>query len=84
MKMDRGEIPTRMYGGNLMPQQPPARASNISVNIGNDEAGSSSNITGKKRASSELEDVKETVRDLSTKVANLIEAHGKILDALAK
>ena len=46
MKMDRGEIPTRVYGGNLQPQ-PPARAShashNISVNIdaGNDEAGSS-------------------------------------------
>jgi hypothetical protein len=88
MKMDRGEIPTRVYGGNLQPQ-PPARASpashNISVNIdaGNDEAGSS-NISGKKRAGSELEEVKETVRDLSTKVATLLEAQGKLLEALAK
>ena len=63
-----------------------ARAShNISVNIaGNDEAGSSSNISGKKRAGTELEEVKETVRDLSTKVANLLEAQAKLLDALAK
>ena len=86
--MDRGEIPTRVYGGNLQPQ-PPARAlhasHNISVNIaGNDEAGSSSNISGKKRAGSELEEVKETVRDLSTKVATLLEAQGKLLEALAK
>ena len=39
-----------------------------------DEASSSSNISGKKRAGSELEEVKETVRDLSTKVATLLEA----------
>ena len=32
MKMDRGEIPTRVYGGNLQSQPPPARAShNISA-----------------------------------------------------
>ena len=58
---------------------------NISVNIaGNDEASSSSNISGKKGAGSELEEVKETVRDLSTKVATLLEAQGKLLEALAK
>ena len=86
MKMDRGEIPTRVYGGNLQSQPPPARAShNISVNIaGNDEAGSSSNVSGKKRAATELDEVKETVRGLSTKVANLLEAQAKILEALAK
>ena len=86
MKMDRGEIPTRVYGGNLQSQPPPARSShNISVNIaGNDEASSSSNISGKKRAGSELDEVKETVRGLSTKVANLLEAQAKILEALAK
>ena len=85
--MDRGEIPTRVYGGNYLQSQPrPARSShNISVNIaGNDEASSSSNISGKKRAGSELEEVKETVRGLSTKVANLLEAQGKLLEALAK
>ena len=87
--MDRGEIPTRVYGGNLQSQPPPARSShNISVNIaGNDEASSSSTssiISGKKRAGSELEEVKETVRDLSTKVATLLEAQGKLLEALAK
>ena len=86
MKMDRGEIPTRVYGGNLQSQPSLARAShNISVNIaGNDEAGSSSNVSGKKRAATELDEVKETVRDLSTKVANLLEAQAKLLDALAK
>ena len=86
MKMDRGEIPTRVYGGNLQSQPPPARAShNISVNIaGNDEAGSSSNVSGKKRAATELDEVKETVRGLSTKVANLLEAQAKLLEALAK
>ena len=70
----------------LQSQPPPARSShNISVNIaGNDEASSSSNISGKKRAGSELEEVKETVRDLSTKAATLLEAQGKLLEALAK
>ena len=75
-----------MYGGNLQSQPSLARAShNSSVNIANnDEAGSSSNISGKKRAGTELDEVKETVRGLSTKVANLLEAQAKILEALAK
>ena len=50
----------------------------------NDEAGSSSNVSGKKRAATELDEVKETVRGLSTKVANLLEAQAKLLEALAK
>ena len=61
----------RKWHESCCSQPPPARSShNISVNIaGNDEASSSSNISGKKGAGSELEEVKETVRDLSTKVA---------------